>query len=256
MSKKNRQTPTQETKMETPSAEVKQEPVQEVQQPANIVVNTPETPPAAPEIPAVPEAVIEQAVPQVVVPPAPPAPVAAPVITPTPTPAVKPLQAAAKPAQAPQATNFAAMIASVKENGSSFQQNLVAALETYVEDMAPGKRHLPDDAAMKQYTLWVTIRNAVNDSPVEEFKNLWALILAFFVEYAEKALHERFVFRFAEHWRWAKQELDGFQHILNLIKLTADPKVRAVGLKRIDLDRALVLPITDEGRQRLIKFYK
>ncbi len=182
------------------------------------------------------------------------APAPAPVATPKPAPVAQPT----KPAAAPAVTsnNFVATVAAIEANGSSFQQALLTALKTYVEEMAPGKRHLPDDAVMKQYTLWVTIRNVINSTPVEEFRNLWSLILAFFLQYGDNVFHERYVFRFTEHWRWSKQELDGFLRILNLIKLTADPKVRAVGLKQIDLNRALVLPITDDGRNRLLNFYK
>ena len=209
------------------------------------------------EAPAAP--VIENAAPAVVAAPAPtPAPTSKQAAKPAAAPKTAPAPAAKPAAAAPAvvSNSFNAMVEGVKTNGSDFQKNLLTALETYVFEMAPGKRHLNDDAAMKQYTLWVTLRNVINDAPVEEFRNLWSMVLAFFVEYAEKSFHERYVFRFTEHWRWSKQELDGFLSILNLIKLTADPKVRAVGLKRVDLNRALVSPITDDGRNRLLNFYK
>ena len=219
--------------------------------PAAVETASAPAPEATQEAPATP--VIENAAPAVVTAPTPKQaakPVAAPKAPPA--PAAKP----ATTAPAVVSNSFNAMVEGVKTNGSDFQKNLLTALETYVFEMAPGKRHLNDDAAMKQYTLWVTLRNVINDAPVEEFRNLWSMVLAFFVEYAEKSFHERYVFRFTEHWRWSKQELDGFLSILNLIKLTADPKVRAVGLKRVDLNRALVSPITDDGRNRLLNFYK
>lgn len=147
------------------------------------------------------------------------------------------------------------IIERINEAGTSLEKNLLFTFNEYIKKMAPKVRVLGDDGARQQYMLWLTIRNVVNDSPNNEFKSLWNTILSFFNEYKEGVFAETHVFRFSEFWQWDKKELDAFQRIVNLIKLTADPKSRATNLRQIDMNRALVFPINDTGRTRLLSFY-
>jgi hypothetical protein len=151
---------------------------------------------------------------------------------------------------------FQKKMAEIIEKGTPEQSGLIARLNTYLEDMKPGKPMSGDHGVTKQYQLWRTIFNTIEHAPAAQFKSLWSILLAFFHEHADGVFHESYVFRFSEFWKHSKQELDGFQRILNLIKVSADPKTRGETAKQVDLDKTLSQPFTEEGRNRLLGFYK
>lgn len=151
-------------------------------------------------------------------------------------------------------TEFDKLLASCRE-GTVAQQNLVAAIERYMDNMKPGKPIAPENGARQQFSLFKIIQGVVNNTSQEEFKKLWAVILAFFNEYKEGVFSDRYIFRFAEYWHHDPKDLAAFQRIINLIKITADPETRSVGLKQVDLTRTLEEGFSEEGRQKVVGFY-
>lgn len=170
--------------------------------------------------------------------------------------AVEPVVAEAVPTVAVELSAFQKKMAEISAQGTPEQSGLIAKLNTYVEDMKPGKPMTGDTGVVKQHQLWRTIFSTIENAPVDQFKSLWSIILAFFHEHASGAFHESYVYRFSEHWKHSKMELDGFQRIINLIKVSADPKTRNATTKQVDLDKTLAQPFSEEGRNRLIGFYK
>lgn len=153
-------------------------------------------------------------------------------------------------------TDFQSMVKAVKDGNNIYQKSLVVALENYIRDMAPGIPMDSDKGARFQHTLWKSISYIAEQIPVEEFKKCWSLLLAFFHEYRKGVFHERYVFRFSEFWIWSEDELNAFQRVLNLIKLTTDSTTRNTELRHVDIDRTLSVGFSDEARQRIVNFYK
>lgn len=168
----------------------------------------------------------------------------------------EPVIAEAVPTVAVELSPFQKKMLEISAQGTPAQSGLIAKLTTYVEEMKPGKPMTGDAGVVKQHQLWRTIFSTIENAPVVEFKSLWSIILAFFHEHADGAFHESYIYRFSEHWKHNKLELDGFQRIINLIKVSADPKTRNATTKQVDLDKTLAQPFSEEGRNRLIGFYK
>ena len=153
-------------------------------------------------------------------------------------------------------TEFEQLIASMEENGTEQQKHLIYSIKRYIDVMAPG---VPTDGPVSvrhQYTLWKTISAVIEQSPAEEFKKLWNIILAYFHAYKDGVFHERYILRFSEYWHYNIDELNAFQRIINLIKLTADPETRAKSLREVSLSRSLAEGFSEAGRTRLLGFYQ
>lgn len=174
----------------------------------------------------------------------------------TPPEPVKPVEVKQTKVEPEAISDFLSKVEEMKVSGTSAQKILIASIEKYVKDMAPGKQIEVNAGARSQYSLWKAISYVVETAPAEEFKKLWSILLAFFEEYKDKAFHDRYVFRFSEYWMWPLVELNGLHRIINLIKLTSNAKERAKGLKQVDLDRSLAEGFSDEARQKLISFYR
>ena len=151
-------------------------------------------------------------------------------------------------------SDFERGIAALYERGTPAQRSLIAQLRNYIDRMKPGMPVSGDKGAGHQYSLWVLLSTLVNQSQ-DDFTNLWALVLAFFHEYRDGVFHDRYVFRFSEYWSRPEAELQAFQRLLNLIKLTSNVAGRESALKQIDLQRSLSVGFTEAGRQRLLQFY-
>ncbi len=151
---------------------------------------------------------------------------------------------------------FEAQIATIRSKGTTHQKNLVSALDSYVEKMHPSQTPTDDEGARHQYNLWRALIFVIDQSPQDEFKKLWYIVLAYFEEYKQTVFHDRYVFRFSEFWQWSDDQLTALQRLINIIKLTCNVDTRAKGLKQVDLNRSLDTGITDIGRQKLVSFYK
>jgi hypothetical protein len=200
---------------------------------------------------------------------------AAPVQTPPrPTVAVTPVQAAPQPTAAPVSTTavakdpvvkitaptpaieeFSKFVENIKRSGSVAEKALVVSLSQYSELMAPQMPISPTEGVRQQFILWKTLYTLIENSEINEFKKLWAIVLRYFHNYENGVFHDRYVFRFFEQWDRDLVELRSFQKILNLIKLTANPNTRQINLKQVSLNSTLSTSFTEPGRQRVIVFY-
>lgn len=127
-------------------------------------------------------------------------------------------------------------------------------LATYIEQMRPGKVLNRTDATRQQQTLYATIIGICNRLQ-NDFRPAWAALLALFLEQRNGVFHERYVNRFMDNVNLSSTERAAFQNLLNLIRVTADPKGRAQGLKMIDFQRSTSLQLSDQGKDQLAKFY-
>ena len=123
--------------------------------------------------------------------------------------------------------------------------------------MKPGVPVADFDGAQHQYTLWRTIQSLIHQTPSHEFNKQWNILLAFFAnnQDEDQVFHDRFVYRFSEFWNRNESELNAFQRILHLIKVTCNPATRKQNLRLVSLERTLAVGLTEEGRQKVLSFY-
>lgn len=143
----------------------------------------------------------------------------------------------------------------VRVNGTPSQQAIVAILDKYKKEMAPGVSQSGHDQATQQYYLWRGLVTVINQTPVVEFRDTWSIVLQYFYEERNGVFGENYVFRAADQWRWDLKLLTEFQTLINLMILTRDRNTRALGLKQVDINRTLGSSYTEQGRQKLLTFY-
>ncbi len=148
------------------------------------------------------------------------------------------------------------LLAQMRKEGTQAQKNLIYALDTYVDVMAPGKPMNSETGARYQYTFWKAVQTVIESSPEGEFKRLWSILLAYAEKHKNGVFGDRYLFRFADQWHQSESELTAFQRAMNLVRLTSDPEQRAKGLKQVDLQRSLEETFTEQGRSRLLNFYQ
>lgn len=221
-----------EDTQETPVVETPAEVVEQAQAPV-------ETP--AEETPVVAEPTVQEATPVQSV-----AEAVSPVVE-TPAEVVE-----AAPAR--ELTAFESQIEKLKATGTSEQVALIGNLEAYMEKMKPGMPVAGNEGAATQLGFWLMIKNLLTNASEGQFRNLWSIVLAFFNEYQGSVFHEAYIYRFSEHWTQSKKELDTFHRILNLIKVSADPKTREQTKKQVDLEK-VVHSLPGAASQRLLGFY-
>ena len=136
------------------------------------------------------------------------------------------------------------------------EEQLIKGLEKYLEAMKPGSGIRGEVGVNQQYALWKLINEIINVSQTpSQFKTLWNILLKFADEHKEGVFNMRYINRFAEHWAWSREELLGYQYIVNLIMLTANPATRAIGLRQVDIHKSLSSGFNEEARQAIIGFY-
>lgn len=146
-------------------------------------------------------------------------------------------------------------VAALREAGKSLlAKTYVENLITYIEVMDPRKVNQLKEAVRQQTTLYNLLTGIVNRL-TDDFHPVWGALLATFQEYKDGVLGERYVFRHMDQVPLAPNEVACMQNLLNLIRLTADPKSRALGLKQVDLQRTLQFALTEDGRNRIMAFY-
>ena len=123
----------------------------------------------------------------------------------------------------------------------------------YIKNMAPRKPISTDEGIRHQVALYRSLTTVINNLD-SDFNLVYGSILQLFNEHKDGAFHETRVFRFMDNITLPDNDRKSFQRLLNLVKLTADPKGRELTLKQINLDSALEF-ISENGRQKIMKFY-
>lgn len=124
----------------------------------------------------------------------------------------------------------------------------------YMLSMQPKKPIQHDAGARKQVVLYRAIVRLINNTG-DDFQTAFSTLLNLFHKHRAGVFHETSVFRFTEHIGLNKEESTSFLRLLNLLKLTADPKGRGVALKQVRLEDTLEFGINDAGKQRILEFF-
>ena len=232
-------------------SEQNQQPNQE--QPVAETVTSPAPAPATMEVNAEPTPVVEQA------PPPPPEPVDSPAPKvsypgkPNKPQVVQQPKAAVKVTTVPDVTDFDQLVGKLRNSGTAAEVALITTLDSYIENMKPGRPIDGSAGVAFQYKLWNALHRVVEDSPTQEFNKLWNLVVAYFRHYQKGVFNGQYVNRFAEFWVRSEDDLYSFQQLTNLLSIAAtNPQYLT---KLVSITKVVEKTFTEVGRGRLIGLY-
>lgn len=165
------------------------------------------------------------------------------VVTPTPV----------KPA-APTLPEIDAIIEKAKAEATTYGKMILDQLKAYIDNMAPKKLISTADTVRWQVQLYRVLSNSVNRLD-DDFFLVWGTILKAFHNQKDGVFHESYVFRAMEHVTLSKEDQAGFQRLLNLVKITANPQGRQAATRQVDFKKTLEFGVNEAGRQKLLNFY-
>jgi len=154
-----------------------------------------------------------------------------------------------------EAQSFLARVQVLKQQGSISEKGLIDRLENYVTKMAPQNQMNEKDGSALQMSLYKTMINVIEKSDTE-FTSCFNILLGFFKEYEKQAFGDLYVNRFMENGILKGQEAATFQKLVNMLKITCETSTRQAALKQMSLEKALEKGLSEQGRQRIIAFYR
>lgn len=127
-------------------------------------------------------------------------------------------------------------------------------LDSYVENMRPGRPIEPKDGAAMQAVLWNTIR-LILKQPAPDFVTLLNNLLNTIKVNRQGVFNERYVYRFLDEVRITAPERRNFERILNLFLTTCDPQTRLASLRQVSLQTTLSGFTNQDEVSKLTAFY-
>ena len=147
-----------------------------------------------------------------------------------------------------------AILAKMAE-GDMLGKTLASILRDYVKVMEPGQIVETTVGARLQSTLWNIIKRVV-EADNEIFNPIWKSFLEFVVAHEKGIFSDRYIHRFTGYNTISSEDTVAFCAIINLAKITADPRSRQTALKQVDLGATMDRGFTEQGRNNIIQFYK
>lgn len=171
-------------------------------------------------------------------------------------PSIEVTDGVAKKQREEQVSALARMVA---EKGSPGQRAIMTELEKYRTHMARGISHGFNSSgvhtgALRQYSLWQTLKNVINNYDQEEFRRTWTTLLHFVADNRDGVFSDRLAMRFSEFWSQDTDELQRFQRVMNLILISSDPHESKNLKSVVSLDKTLE-GFPEVGRRRVLEYY-
>lgn len=132
-----------------------------------------------------------------------------------------------------------------------FEQNL----KEYIQKMAVGVPHPTDVGASHQAQFYHSILRLINNYEYDDFKIGFARLLEWAHANKDGQAAPQQLFRYTEHLAISSVDRDTCLAIFNMILIMANPATRNAAAKTINWDKALSGMITEEGRNRISKFF-
>jgi hypothetical protein len=127
-------------------------------------------------------------------------------------------------------------------------------IEDYMEAMKPRKPVTVEAGARHQVALYRAMTSIINNLN-EDFKIVYSMMLNMMHKERDGVFHETHIFRFMDNVNLPEKDRKAFQRLINLCKVTADPKGRELALKQVNMEATLEHGITEAGRQKILHFY-
>ena len=170
--------------------------------------------------------------------------------------------------QDPVLTPPAVVVAEIKEEVKEesiaepgYITTIKNSLEEYYEAMKPGKIIIEKRGIMHQRNLWQTIEFVLMSDQVKDFKLAWKTILDFANLHRQDVFGDRYLYRFANEWKWGMDTYTIFSRILNLIINTCDESKMDTWFKDVDFFKTLNgmvnenIVIDEDIKQKLSAYY-
>ena len=136
---------------------------------------------------------------------------------------------------------------------STMGKIVLQSIEDYAIKMHPLKPIDVENGCRQQIGLFRALTQLLNNVN-NDFPIVYGAVLARVHELRETVFHELYVFRFFDNMQLSEKERKQFQRLLNLIKVTADPKSRQVTLKQVDMGKTMEF-FTEAVKQKIFAFY-
>lgn len=155
----------------------------------------------------------------------------------------------------PVHTDFEIALNKIKQNPTSKQASLMAALDRYVKKMAPAVPVSNEDVFKNQLFLYRTFIGVLNNTAtVNEFRTLWSIVLLYFYEYRNSVFHPKYIFRGAEYWTAGPEKFQEFNFLCNLAVTTCDHTKQAESTKEISFSKSFI-EFSPKARENILGFY-
>ncbi len=153
-------------------------------------------------------------------------------------------------------TGVTKLLNTLVDEGNEVSINTIKNLLTYLKQMAPSQMVEPVVGNKIQLDLYRVITYTINNESVSNFPLVYGLILKIVDEFSVKgAFAPTHVFRFVNETHTNKDEIKGFNALMNLLTTTASNVSRANSVKMIDFNRTLAIGFSEIGKSRILSFY-
>lgn len=132
---------------------------------------------------------------------------------------------------------------------------LIQTLADYSKDLKVGVPHSPEVGAQVQSRLYGTLLRMFNNYDYEDFVQGFDHVLEWAHANRNGMAAPHQFFRYTEHLALSKVDRDTCLHIYNMISIMADPTKRDKNKGTINWNLTLGGSITEEGRNRISKFF-
>ena len=140
----------------------------------------------------------------------------------------------------PQEVTIESHLTQLKQTGTGTEKLVIATVEGYLDVMEPPKAPAPAVGAAKQRQLFYMIKTLLEDAAINDFAPAWRLVIHYFATYKAFAIQN--AYRFIPPDVGANQltvtQAESFRQIVNLIRLSSDPKVVPNLRQHVDLNKA------------------
>lgn len=147
-------------------------------------------------------------------------------------------------------------IASVEElmtNASTVAQIAISQLQGYAVVMASNKRMNIEEGVKHQLSLYRALLSLINNVK-DDFKPSFAAALQIIATNRTSAFSELNVLRFGDNMHLNAIQLKCFRNLVHLMITIAPLETRTLMLRQINLDKHLIDPVKEDGKERVIEF--
>lgn len=124
----------------------------------------------------------------------------------------------------------------------------------YIERMAPKRPIDTKSGVTEQVALYRSLQNIINRQETY-FTQLFSAVLYLFKTEAKGALGDKYRMRFMDNITLHAGDRKAFQHLTQVLAILADPKSRDLGLRQVDMSKALENGLTAQGQQRVLHYF-
>lgn len=133
---------------------------------------------------------------------------------------------------------------------------VVQWMDEYLAIMGPGSVHTENEGIRQQSNMLQLLTTMVNAVPEEDFKRCMDYVCAKFREHSDSTLHELNALRYIENVVMDVNSRNAWQRLVMFFREFSDFTKHADAKRSININWCLELGLTDEGRNRLLNYFR